>query len=590
VEHPGVRWSVGPREAGSRLEWQLAYDLQRELSYDELWWAIVAGRRMCLPFLWLGTLSCYQWARAIYGTASGLLAATLWSFCPNVLAWGSTLGPDIPATALGCAAVYSASIWINERTWTRGMVTGIVLGLAILAKFTCFILLVVVLGTALFATRPGLQKAIDRQRTIVPTAHQVTKGRLQGKPLSRTSGRIKSDRWTGQVLLVGGLSVAMVNLGYGFSGTGNRLGQFSFHSRLLTGQSAQPGVVGNRWAHTPFGGLPAPFPKDLILGVDQQKADFERGKWSYLAGEWKDRGWWHYYLICALVKMPLGFWGLVLLASVDVARSRSNPTDGYPVNRSERPAGVRRFAAGRCFLGNLGGVRVRRPVPNSLPRATQAPSHVLLCVSALAVIVVVSSEIGFSRHFRYAFPCLPFLFVQVSRAARTGAQRITKSCSYGMLLWFSISSISTWPLQHSYFNELVGGPGGGHRTLLDSNLDWGEDVFLAHEWAQRHASAKPLFYVFVNDEFARSLPTNWQPAASPPRAGWYLASIHRVLDPRDDFHFLQNLAPCDRIGYSIWVYQIPDRNRFVVPTQENVVSRFQSHQCKRYTELYFRSR
>lgn len=42
---------------------------------------------------------------------------------------------------------------------------------------------------------------------------------------------------------------------------------------------------------------------------------------SYLRGQWADHGWWHYYLYVMLLKMPLGTWGLALLAAVVAAWS-----------------------------------------------------------------------------------------------------------------------------------------------------------------------------------------------------------------------------------------------------------------------------
>ena len=44
----------------------------------------------------------------------------------------------------------------------------------------------------------------------------------------------------------------------------------------------------------------------------------------------------------------------------------------------------------------------------------------------------------------------------------------------------------------SYFNEAAGGPRRGHEHLLDSNIDWGQDLFLLKRWADRHTEARPL--------------------------------------------------------------------------------------------------
>jgi len=46
------------------------------------------------------------------------------------------------------------------------------------------------------------------------------------------------------------------------------------------------------------------------------------------------------------------------------------------------------------------------------------------------------------------------------------------------LLWSVFSTISIYPHQLAYFNEVAGGPENGHKHLLGSNLDWGQDCFL----------------------------------------------------------------------------------------------------------------
>jgi hypothetical protein len=51
-----------------------------------------------------------------------------------------------------------------------------------------------------------------------------------------------------------------------------------------------------------------------------------------------------------------------------------------------------------------------------------------------------------------------------------------------MLAWSVGSSLWYYPHSLSYFNELVGGPMGGPKHLLDSNIDWGQDLFYLKDW------------------------------------------------------------------------------------------------------------
>ena len=85
---PQVRWTTASGDAWHRSEWQLAQDLTRELSEQQLRTALFAGRTICLIFPWLGMTYCHRWACRSHGPVAGVTAAALWAFCPNLLAWG----------------------------------------------------------------------------------------------------------------------------------------------------------------------------------------------------------------------------------------------------------------------------------------------------------------------------------------------------------------------------------------------------------------------------------------------------------------------------------------------------------------------
>ena len=121
-----------------------------------------------------------------------------------------------------------------------------------------------------------------------------------------------------QLLLIFFLSLYVINLGYGFENTCQRLGQFRFVSRLFGGQPPDDALVftdglsGNRFAGTFLGQLIVPLPANYLRGIDEQRRDLESRWRSYLAGEWRRTGWWYYYLYALAVKVPLGIWALVL--------------------------------------------------------------------------------------------------------------------------------------------------------------------------------------------------------------------------------------------------------------------------------------
>lgn len=97
------------------------------------------ARLACIPFSWIGAISCFLWARDLYGRPAGVFAATIWCFEPNILAHASLITPDAHATALGLAACYTFWRWLKNPTWIQTALTGVVLGLAELAKTTLIV-------------------------------------------------------------------------------------------------------------------------------------------------------------------------------------------------------------------------------------------------------------------------------------------------------------------------------------------------------------------------------------------------------------------------------------------------------------------
>ena len=98
------------------------------------------ARLACVPFTILGGIVCFLWASALFGKAPGVAALVLWCFSPNVIAWGSTICPDLAATSLGLLASYLFWRWLKQPTFSRALYCGLALGLCELSKLTWIVL------------------------------------------------------------------------------------------------------------------------------------------------------------------------------------------------------------------------------------------------------------------------------------------------------------------------------------------------------------------------------------------------------------------------------------------------------------------
>jgi hypothetical protein len=515
--HPKTDWTSFYESPGARPEFKMGTDFVAANGERSLWLVTIA-RWSCLPFAWLGAWTCYSWALELYGGQAGLLALALWCFCPNLLAHAQLITSDAGATAFGLAASYCFWRWLKRPTWIRALIAGGLLGLAELTKFTWLVF---------FALWPAMWIGWR-------IADQEFRGNL------RTWCHQGS-----QLFLTLLLALYLLNLGYAFQGSFQRLGTFPFVSRAFAKTETVAGRVtvqpgSNRFADNWLGRLPVPLPRDFVIGCDLQRKDLEHfPRPSYLRGQFRESGWWYYYLYAAAIKIPLGTWLLFFLAIVT------------------------------SFLPQTGHGSWRDGVPVVVPLVT--------------LIALVSSQTGMSNHFRYAIPALPFAFIWASRVANVfqTVRLWPKALVTGALCWSSVSSLWIYPHSLSYFNELVGGPNGGSAHLLDSNLDWGQDLIFLRDWVSAHPSARPFNLSYYGNfdprdtGFGDVLPplvdSNGKstPAKRSPRREWLAISVNLSSEaaagiPEDirpwnvwkaaGSRFWLTRPPDAQAGYSIHIY------------------------------------
>jgi hypothetical protein len=128
----------------------------------------------------------------------------------------------------------------------------------------------------------------------------------------------------------------------------------------------------------------------------------------------------------------------------------------------------------------------------------------------------------------------------------------------GLLLGLQLGS-ALWIAPHylSYFNPLLCRPEQGYRYLVDSNLDWGQDLpELARTFARLHAARPRLAY------FGTAAPKAYGVDAKPwdEPGGDYLAVSATYLQgvglAGDPFAELRGLPPDARAGHSLFVYDL----------------------------------
>ncbi len=187
-------------------EWQYA----RRFFYDN---RVDADRMLFaarLPFVGLGVILgalVFVWTRELYGRRSGLLALFFYAFCPNLLAHTRLTTQDLGVTLIVFAASYC--FW---RYTTRGRLAALfasaaLVGCGILTKTTAGFLAPIFGLYYLAAALASRDFGIDDR---FPGVARLGAGRPR-------SQQLLSAIWIGA--LFGCVTLAVVNLGYGFQGS-----------------------------------------------------------------------------------------------------------------------------------------------------------------------------------------------------------------------------------------------------------------------------------------------------------------------------------------------------------------------------------
>ena len=492
---PRTDWSQIVQVPGHRPEFSTGIAFL-ENNPATWYWMLTLARWACIPLSLLGAVVAFQWARELFGVTAGWISLVLWTFDPNILGNGCLITPDVGGSSLGLLAGYLFWRWLDRPSGERAALAGLGLGLALLSKATLLI--------------------FGPLWVVVWVVQRWQSGALNHP--SRT------EVWQLLALLL--LSGYVLNLGYGFSGTGMKLKEFEFVSRALGGEMRPGQVSSNRFRNTAIGELPSPLPREFLLGLDMQKKDFEVGRWTFLAGEWKWGGWPYFYLAAIAIKSPLGYGVLLLLAVGVLFRSGSRPQR----------------------------------------------SVVALVLPALAILGFVSSEQGFTSFVRYVLPALPFAIVLLGAVGRW-VEGGSKWARYGVgvtLAWIVSSSLWCLPHSLSYFNELVGGSANGHQYLFDSNIDWGQDLYFVKDWVERHPEARPVTLSWCEIFDPQRVGLNLPRTPFPPRTaggpvgphpessfeGWHIVCVTNLHSADQRWAYLRDLQPVDRIGDSVMVYHL----------------------------------
>ncbi|MSU24620.1 MAG: hypothetical protein EXS32_12465 [Opitutus sp.] len=212
---------------------------------------------------------------------------------------------------------------------------------------------------------------------------------------------------------------------------------------------------------------------------------FAQQRGAFLNGDYSITGWVSFFPYAFLVKTTLPFLLLVLVGAI--ADGRRQWAEG-----------------GRATLARL------------------RPFTPLIGLFAVYWATSLTSHLNIGH--RHILPTYPVLFIAAGAfGAWLDFRRPFAALLVAVLaLWHAGESWLIRPHYLAYFNALAGGPANGWRHLVDSSLDWGQDLPALRTWLDAHAPGEKVFlsYFGTGDPAhegirATMLPT--LPEVGPPR-------------------------------------------------------------------------
>jgi hypothetical protein len=189
-------------------------------------------------------------------------------------------------------------------------------------------------------------------------------------------------------------------------------------------------------------------------------------------------------------------------------------------------------------------------------------------LAALAILLTAMAA-NINIGVRHVLPMYPLLAVCAGigiltlwhRRLRGRLRLAGPALAVGLTGWLVAEPLRAHPDYLPYFNQLAGGH--PERILLDSDLDWGQDLGrLADTLRTRGVPHVWIAYHGKVDMSRQGLPPFTELPSERPVTGWVAASLFNLGlgepgGPIDAYAWLRSYQPVARVGHSILLYYIP---------------------------------
>ena len=161
---------------------------------------------------------------------------------------------------------------------------------------------------------------------------------------------------------------------------------------------------------------------------------------AFLAGQYSSTGWWYFFPVAFLIKTPLA---LVILVLAGLGLCLAQP-------------GV--FWKNDVFV-----------------------------IAPLAIYLGIAMASSINIGLRHILPIYPFALLLAGKAVEQCWRGVRRAVPLALLAAAAVEVLAVHPDYLAFFNLAVGGPSHGYEWLVDSNLDWGQDLKGLKHWMDKNS-------------------------------------------------------------------------------------------------------
>ncbi len=530
-------WNTSLTSSPSRTpSWQTDVGFGNDLLYYSGNDAQKMMRYGRIPIILTGLLLgfyIFRFTKELWGKGASMLALTMYSFSPIVLAHTRLVTTDIAAAAAFFISFYYLYHWLKAPTRRNLWVFGIVFGLALLTKFSTFLLI------PIFGAITSIWALVQSEK-----------------------------KWFWTVKYIGGFIFALI-IAFLVIGA-----IYSFHiwnyppekqqidtAFILSTFEFKPLADFNVW----LSGIPYLRAwGHYLLGFLMVSQRSVGGNTTYFLGDVSAEGSRFYFPIVYLLKEPLAY---ILMIFFGLFLATKHCTRHCRETRSQYWR--------RDFIGLI----KNNPAEMGM---------IFIILTYWAFSINSRLNIG----VRHILPTIPFIYAltarQISNWIKGGVtERITNYKGLWQLIvlywkkikkifviiilfiWAILSIIFVYPSFLAYFNEIAGGPDKGYKLVVDSNLDWGQDILRLSKFIEKNniKEIKMDYFSGAPAEYYIKTANIESFNRETPQKGWLAVSATIYMGAcKDDkipcsyseraYTWLDSFKPIAKIGYSIFVYNI----------------------------------